>query len=762
MTKVLLVDDESVLLDLGRQILEKKFGFSVDVIDSGEEALKQLKLRRYDAIISDYAMPGMDGLELLRRIREKDPQIPFVLFTVRERESVAVEALNRGANFYVQKENSPHVSFTELAHKVNTSVELVRAEKNLRAQRDLAIASANSKKIEDILKHCLQAAIATSYLDAAAIYLVDEQDHLSLAMTEGFSSEYSDHVIQAHLIPLFLSLLRGTDSVFRNSQTIHEYSHILETTEKIHSDAVISLTHHSKPIGLIHIASFEDDRELSPPLQRFLQGIVVQIAGHISDRLAEDALVESERMVNTLIENLPGMVYKCSFDNDRTMEYVSEGSLFLTGYHSTDLVQNQNPTYTSLIHPDDRPRIMEVIRRAVERHAQFKLTYRIFTNTMKFKWVWEQGVGVLNENGDVIGLEGFIIDITRQKVLDDQVKVSQNRLNMLFSNMNAGCAIFLDHDGDSRFILIEMNRAAENLEDKKKEKLLGKTFQDYFGPVIPEELSTALNNLITTGTPQSLSRILIETPSGNKWREIYLSNTHVGNAREIFLIYSDVTSRIRDEEQIITSLHEKELLLKEIHHRVKNNLQIISGILKLQGMRTTDPVTSEILQDCRNQVFAMASIHELLYSSRDIGRINVNEYVGNLINHLKQEYVGANVSVRYITDIDPDIVLDIERCIPCGLILNELITNAVKYAFEPGGNGEIKVSFTHQNHFYHMIVSDNGRGITEEKSSTGTSLGTELISRLTHQLRGEITRIKGPGTTIEIVFSENPGERVHL
>jgi len=762
MTKVLLVDDESVLLDLGRQILEKKFGFSVDVVESGEEALKQLKARRYDAIISDYAMPGMDGLELLRRIREKDQQIPFVLFTVREREAVAVEALNSGANFYVQKEESPHISFTELAHKVNTSVELVRAENNLRAQRDLAIASANSKDLNDVLTQSLQAALITSTLDAAAIYLMDEHEHLSLAMADGFSAGYSDHAIQAHLIPLFLSLLRGTDTVFRNSQTIHEYSRILEVNEEIKSDAVISLTHHAKPIGLIHIASHIEEQELSLPLQRFLQGIVVQIAGHISDRIAEDALVESERMVNTLIENLPGMVYKCSFDDDRTMEFVSEGSLLLTGYHSSDLVQNKNPTYTSLIHPDDRPRIMEVIRRAVERNAQFKLTYRIFTSAMKFKWVWEQGVGVQDDNGNVIGLEGFIIDITRQKVLDDQVKTSQNRLNMLFSNMNAGCAIFLDHDGDGRFILIEMNAAAETLEGKKKERLLGKTFQEYFGPAIPEQLNSALDRLATSGKPQSLSRIQLETPLGKQWREIYLSNTHIGNAHEIFLIYSDVTSRVRDEEQIIASLHEKELLLKEIHHRVKNNLQIISGILKLQGMRTTDLVTTEILQDCRNQVFSMASIHELLYSSHDIGKINVEEYVGNLINHLKQEYEGANSSIKYITEIDPDIVLDIERCIPCGLILNELITNAVKYAFEPGGNGEIRVTFTHQNHIYRMEVSDNGRGMPAGgKSPTGTSLGTELVSRLTHQLRGEINRPKGPGTTIIIQFSENPGERVH-
>ena len=140
------------------------------------------------------------------------------------------------------------------------------------------------------------------------------------------------------------------------------------------------------------------------------------------------------------------------------------------------------------------------------------------------------------------------------------------------------------------------------------------------------------------------------------------------------MVFSDISDHVHDEEKIIASLHEKELLLKEVHHRVKNNLQIISGILKLQAMRTEDPVTSEILQDCRNQVFSMANIHEMLYNSRDISRIHVREYVENLINHLKQEYQGTGSLITFVTEIDPDIILDIERCIPCGLILNELIT----------------------------------------------------------------------------------------
>ena len=757
MTRVLLVDDEPVLLDLERQILEKKFGFSIATAESGEEALRKLDSEPFDAIISDYVMPGMDGLVLLRKIREKDKKFPFVLFTVRERDEIAIEALNNGANFYVQKEETPNIAFAELAHKVTAAIELVRAEKNLHIQRDLAISSANSKNIDDVLTFCLAAAKEVSHLNAGALYLFDKREHLSLVRTDGFSEGYAQHAIQAHLIPLFFSVLRGTDSIYRDLQTIHLYSRILATDENIHSDAIISLSHHGKFIGLIHLASHTEDTALTTPDKQSLQGIAFQIAGHISDRLAEDALLESERKLTTLFGNLPGMVYKCAFNEDRTMELVSEGSIALTGYTPEELVDNQDPPYHSLIHPDDRSRMMEVIQRAVTKHVQFRLTYRLFTSSMKFKWVWEQGAGVYDTGGEVIGLEGFILDITRQKMLDDQVRTSQNRLNMLFSHMNTGCAIFHETEDENRFVLIEMNDAAENIEGKKKEEMLGKSFEEYFQNQGTDELITAFHDLIIDGKPKTLPRVPFDAQDGKKWREMYLTRTPLGQTSEIFLIYNDVTNRVHDEEQIIASLHEKELLLKEVHHRVKNNLQIVAGILKLQAMRTTDPLTNEILQDCRNQVYSMANIHEMLYSSRDISKIRVFEYVHNLIDHLKQEYQGTGAHIQFITDIDPDIILDIERCIPCGLILNELITNAVKYAFKPGEDGEIRVTFRYQEPMYIMEVSDNGCGIPDKSiRENSSSLGTELVNRLTHQIRGFITISSETGTKITIRFHNNP------
>lgn len=762
MSRVLLVDDEPMLLNVERQILEKKFGFAIEVAESGAKALEMLRDSTFDAIISDYSMPEMNGLELLRKIRETDKQIPFILFTVRERDEIALEALNSGANFYVQKEDTPHIAFTELAHKVSTAVELVRAQKNLRIQRDLAISCADSKEIREILQFCLDAAKSVSNLDSLAIYLIDERENLTLSISDGFSESYSQHAIQAHLIPLFFSILRGTDSIFRDKQTISLYSRILAIEEEIHSDAIVSLTHHGKLIGLIHLASHIDDVVLSAQNKRSVQGIALQIAGHISDRQAEDALTESERKLKTLFGNLPGMVYKCAYDDERTMELVSEGSIALTGHSPEELVEKQNPSYHSLIHPEDRVRMMEVIERAVAKRVQFRLTYRIFTSSMKFKWVWEQGAGIYDDEGTVIGLEGFVIDITRQKMLDDQVKTSQNRLNMLFSTMNTGCTIFHEIEREGRFVLIEMNEAAERIEGRRKEELKGKLFEEMYASQDTEELIKAYKGLISDGKARTLSRQSFDTPRGRQWREVFLTLSLHGHGREIFMVFSDISDHVHDEEKIIASLHEKELLLKEVHHRVKNNLQIISGILKLQAMRTEDPVTSEILQDCRNQVFSMANIHEMLYNSRDISRIHVREYVENLINHLKQEYQGTGSLITFVTEIDPDIILDIERCIPCGLILNELITNAVKYAFEPGGEGEIRVSFRHQETMYIMEVADNGRGMSEDREKKPSSLGTELVHRLTHQIHGSITVSGDNGTRISIKFHDNPSVKGSL
>lgn len=763
MIRILLVDDEPELLELEKRILEQKYGFSTITAESGENALEIFQNHPVDAIISDYSMPVMDGISFLRKVRELSNSIPFILFTIHEKEEIAIEAMKYGANSYVEKENLPQVVFAELAHAVTNSVELYRAEKNLKIQRDLALANANAKSLEETLLVCTRAILDVTSMDGVALYLHDEVLHLVTA--SGNHPGYIEEEIQDQVFSLINTTIHQHIPCFRGENEIKNSSPRLFEQEKIYADICISMHHHGRTIGAAHIFSYQKHDTFDQSLQRFVTDIIVQIAGYISDRQAEEALKKSENRMKAMIRNLPGMVYQGHIDADRTMEFVSDAVYSLTGYHSAEIIQNAECSWGSLIHPQDRIRIPDVITRAIEKNVMFRLTYRISTKERKYRWVLEQGTGIYDSDGSLLGIEGIIMDITRQKILDDQVRMFHTRLKTLFMLMNAGCTIFRTEGDIDSTVLVDINSAAEEIEKKKKDDLIGKPFAHIFKNADPT-IHDALTGILNDNKSRSLVKSWIKYPYGIRYFDVFLNIAPVGSEshiKEIFLIYNDITSRVKAEQQIITSLQEKELLLKEIHHRVKNNLQIISGILKLQSLRIQDPRAQEIIQECRNQVYSMASIHELLYNSRDIGKIRLEEYISKLVDHLKHEYEGISTRLQFIVDIDPHIFLDIERCIPCGLILNELIMNAVKYAFDPDKEGEIRISFTQDEKSYNMQVSDNGRGLPKDfDARKSQSLGMELTTQLTHQLRGELSISGQKGSTFLVTFPKSGEGRIRI
>lgn len=764
MIRILLVDDEPDLLELERHILEQKYGFSTLTASSGEEALTIFHEKQVDAIISDYSMPKMDGITLLRRIRQENTNIPFILFTIKEKEEIAIEALNSGATFYVQKETLPQIVFAELAHNIHKSVELFRAEKNLKIQRDLALANSQAKSLEETLLLCSRAILDVSGTDGVAIYL-NENGQYTLAIISGGSPDYTLERTQGQMAPLINSVAEGHGKLFRDDNQIIATTPGLFHEEGIMSDGFIGMNHHSRNIGVVHIFSHNQKNVLSLSLQGLVADIIVQISGYISDRLADEALRRSENRLSTMIRNLPGMVYQGYIDEERTMDFVSDAASNLTGYKPVDIIHNASRSWASFIHPQDRARSRDVIVQAAQKNARFRLTYRILTRENKYRWVSDQGTGVFDSEGNLRGIEGIVIDITRQKALDDQIRVFHTRLKTLFMLMNTGCLMFRSDGTIGNTILVDMNSAAEEIEQKKKTELIGRSFEEIFSRT-DAALKEALVGMLADRKSRSLLKCIRYLDSSTHYFEIFLNIASLGqnrNESEVFLIYNDVTGRVRTEQQIITSLHEKELLLKEVHHRVKNNLQIISGILKLQSLRIQDPRAQEIIQECRNQVYSMASIHELLYNSRDLGKIPGEEYISKLVNHLKQEYEGVSTRLSFELEVDPEIVLDIERCIPCGLILNELIMNAVKYAFEPGGEGIVRVSFIQDQKNYILRVADNGRGLPADFDiRKKESLGMELTNRLAHQLRGEIRISVHNGSTFEVIFPKTEEGRIKI
>ncbi len=216
----------------------------------------------------------------------------------------------------------------------------------------------------------------------------------------------------------------------------------------------------------------------------------------------------------------------------------------------------------------------------------------------------------------------------------------------------------------------------------------------------------------------------------------------------------DITEQKLAQDEINRSLQEKEILLNEIHHRVKNNMQIITSLLKLQSQSIKDKRSLELFQNSQNRVRSMALIHEKLYRTKDFSSIDFGEYIRSLTTHLLISYHILPSQIEIDVNIK-DIIFNMNVAIPCGLIINELVTNSIKHAFSNCRGGKIKVSITKKGtNGYLLIVKDNGKGLPPEaiELEDPTTLGLQLVSSLVSQLKGTLQYQFKNGAIFSIEF----------
>ena len=220
-------------------------------------------------------------------------------------------------------------------------------------------------------------------------------------------------------------------------------------------------------------------------------------------------------------------------------------------------------------------------------------------------------------------------------------------------------------------------------------------------------------------------------------------------------LHIKIEERKKAEEQIKISLKEKELLLKEIHHRVKNNLQVITSLLDLQAGNITDKQTLDLFKESKNRIKSMSLAHEQLYQSKNFSKVDFNKYVQALAGYLFHSY-GVNTNNIILKMEIKDSMLNIDQAILCSLIINELVSNVLKHAFPGGKNGEISINFKkNKNEMFTLIVSDNGVGFPKEIDFRQTkSLGLQLVYMLTQQLKGTIELVRDHGTLFKINFPD--------
>ena len=228
-----------------------------------------------------------------------------------------------------------------------------------------------------------------------------------------------------------------------------------------------------------------------------------------------------------------------------------------------------------------------------------------------------------------------------------------------------------------------------------------------------------------------------------------------GKPQHYYSFLTDITERKRAENRIRASLAENEVMLKEIHHRVKNNMQVISSLVALQADRLQDAAMREVLQDVTHRVRSMALVHEKLYQSPDMARVEFAEYAQSLLNYLWRAHGTTASGIRLVTDLDP-VAISVNAAVPCGLILNELVSNALKHAFRGRAGGEVTVSLrSSPEGGVCLQVRDNGTGLPAGIDwRQADTLGLHLVQILAGQLRATVEVSSGEGTEFTVTIGK--------
>ncbi len=258
------------------------------------------------------------------------------------------------------------------------------------------------------------------------------------------------------------------------------------------------------------------------------------------------------------------------------------------------------------------------------------------------------------------------------------------------------------------------------------------------------------------GENQQFEGVLYSVDGEKKWMESFLNPIYSENneIKEISCLSHEITDKKLIEEQMRENIHEKEVLLQEVHHRVKNNLQVISSILNLQSSYVKDENSLNILRESQNRIKSMSFIHESLYQTKDFAHIEFSDYILSLSKNLVHSYSIASSRIKLITDFERTF-LSLDQAIPCGLIANELISNALKYAFLDDENGEIRLSIQEKNGMIEINIADNGIGLPEGFDfENSDSLGLQLVYTLVDQLDATIKVDSSKGTKYFITFEK--------
>lgn len=444
--------------------------------------------------------------------------------------------------------------------------------------------------------------------------------------------------------------------------------------------------------------------------------------------------------------------YKDLVDNASEAIFVAQGgklkllnpaAIELTGRTEDELYALP---FTELIHPDDRAFVVENhLKRMTGCDAPTRYQFRIVSKDETVKWVeinsifyhWNNEPATLN----------FLTNISERRYMEDALRESEIKYRKIFENIQD---VF--YQTDINGTIIEISPSIERYAGFRREELIGRAVTDvYFNP---EERNELIKRIRENGEV-----IDYELRLHDKYNiEIFTStNSHflydsTGMITGIEGSLRDITPRKKAEIALMESLKQKEILMIELQHRVKNNLGIISSLLSLEMPKLQDESARAVFMNARTRILSMSGIYEQLYSSGNLESVNLAQYINDLASKLIKTYSIRNRNITLITNL-AEIQLDLRRSVPLGLILNELITNVLKYAYPDGSGGNITIDLVRENEKVTLTLADDGVGLPEGFSiNSADTMGLSLVKMLVSQIKGWLYVDGKTGTRVSVSF----------
>ncbi|BAY43502.1 two-component hybrid sensor and regulator [Scytonema sp. HK-05] len=472
---------------------------------------------------------------------------------------------------------------------------------------------------------------------------------------------------------------------------------------------------------------------------------VVGLAEDITERKIREAeLRETNALLQAIIQSAPVAIDLIDPEGNIVLWNPMCERIF--GWDAQEILGKPLP----IIPPEEYGKFLEFMHQTLAGEGFTQVETRRFRKDGSIVDISLSTDLVRDTQGKIIGGIGISQDISARK--QAELEMIQNRdLREAIFNESAD-AIFLV-DADTLLIIDCNRRAVELFEASSKEELIdirGSTLQRY--QFTPQEIEKILEEIKIKGFwSQEIEYV---TRKGNLfWGHLASKQISVAGKVHRLVRISDISERKQTVEQLQHSLEEKETLLKEIHHRVKNNLQIISSLLRMQSRRAQEQGTMILFQESQNRVQSMALIHEHLYQSPELSQIDFGEYIHSLTNNLFRCYGMSQKTIALKIETH-GIKLTLDTAIPCGLLINELVSNSLKYAFPEDRGGEIIIRLVlGTNDTITLTVGDSGIGIPETLDWQNTnSLGLRIVHNLTKQLKANILLERSSGTTFHITF----------